>query len=44
MAEDKEVGYRHGHQLRSMGPPGDEKDDLWTIDVEDTAGLPLAGR
>jgi len=46
MSEGKDVRDRHGHQLRSMGPPGDEKDDTWSTDVEGTAELPrvsLAG-
>jgi len=28
MSEDKDVKDRHSHQLRSMVPPGDEKDDI----------------
>jgi len=46
MSEGKDVRDRHGHQLRSMGPPGDDKDDVWSTDVEGAAGLPrisLAG-
>jgi len=40
MSEGKDVRDRHGHQLRSMGPPGDDKDDVWSTDVEGDAGLP----
>jgi len=46
MSEGKDVRDRHGHQLRSMGPPGDEKDDIWSTDVEGAAERPrmsLAG-
>jgi len=46
MCEGKDVSDRHGHQLRSMGPPGDEKDDIWSTDVEGAGELPrmsLAG-
>jgi len=46
MSEGKDVRDRHGHQLRSTGPPGDEKDDIWYTDVEGAAELPrisLAG-
>jgi len=46
MSESKDARDRHGHQLRSMGPPGDDKDDVWSTDVESAAGLPrisLAG-
>jgi len=46
MSEGKDVRDKHGHQLRSMGPPGDDKDDVWSTDVEGAAGLPrisLAG-
>jgi len=46
MSEGKDVRDRHGHQLRSMGPPGDDKDDVWSTDVERAASLPrisLAG-
>jgi len=32
MSEGKDVKDRHGHQLRSMGPPSDEKDDIWSTD------------
>jgi len=39
MSEGKDVRDRHGHQLRSMGPPGDDKDDVWSTDVEGDAGL-----
>jgi len=28
MSEGKDVKDRHGHRLRSMRPPGDEKDDI----------------
>jgi len=46
MSEGKDARDRHGHQLMSMGPPGDDKDDVWSTDVEGAAGLPrisLAG-
>jgi len=46
MSDGTDVRDRHGNQLRSMGPLGDEKDDIMSTKVEGAAKLPripLAG-
>jgi len=34
MSKGKDVKDRHGHQLRSIVSPGDEKGDIWSTDVD----------
>jgi len=40
MSKGKDVKDRHGHQLRSIVSPGDEKGDIWSTDVDGAAELP----